>query len=132
MGFCDNLSKFIERMRPRDVVEFSNFLNVCRYLGIDNFVPSRYKQKVTHQIINFFKDKELSKEMEEQGIEAYLKTMSDMIFYVNTYDISKKIQEWLAKPDVFADIGSLLKVTEHIALVENGFEQNDRLLRRIE
>lgn len=42
----ENLLKFVDSIRARDLVEFSNFLNVCRYNGIDNFLFSKFKQTV--------------------------------------------------------------------------------------
>ena len=52
-------------MRVRDVVEFSNFLNVVRYQGFDQFLSTKFKSTVVNKVMSYFRDENLSKEMEE-------------------------------------------------------------------
>ena len=52
-------------MRVRDVIEFSNLLNVIRYQQFENFVPVKTRMQIVNKIMSFFRDENLSKEMEE-------------------------------------------------------------------
>lgn len=142
-------NKVIEQVTPKNLSEFSNFLNVLRITEADAFVPNYIRMNIVKKINTAFGDPKFAEEFKEMTFEQSAKIFSDLVHHTSylfpsgtrlvsllprTQQQRKRLdQDSLNQQDLnLRDVPSAVKVLDQMSQVDLAFENADFVVRRLE
>lgn len=128
----EKYEKFLETVSPQNLAEFSNLPNVLRMHSVDGNIPLRVKSKLVKRINTIFTDPAFTTEINEMSFDQVSKILSDSVHFGNVGILGMKLEEMLDKNIVIQNLTSVVRLLDSLMASENGIEQLDRLVRKLE